>query len=304
MTRTGPPVRAPPGVCAAWQADAMTRARVAVAALLLAPVVGLGACTDPGTPRRAAPLPAEPSVATAPADTDAPDAGSAARSDAGSDAGDATAGPGAPGGGTAAESAYLAWLGALAARDAAGACARQAPELTIELRGRAILLGRAGLGDPCTGFVGVLWDEPTETLETDVAGLEVTSATAERTVLAADLPGRDQTVTMTYDDARWRVLATVARGGGAVDDAVTARWVAAWCDLEPGSPSGVVVDLMGEPSGRYTVADGGEPQLYWAAAPYDFRAYLDTTGRVLDLVGDYDALTARDRARLPCPELR
>ena len=49
---------------------------------------------------------------------------------------------------------------------------------------------------------------------------------------------------------------------------------------------------------------GGEPQLWWADRQYDFRAYLDPAGRVLDLVGDYDRLGAEDRAVLTCPELR
>ena len=56
--------------------------------------------------------------------------------------------------------------------------------------------------------------------------------------------------------------------------------------------------------GRYTVANGGEPQLWWADRQYDFRAYLDSAGKVLDLVGDYDRLDAADRSVLTCPELR
>ena len=62
---------------------------------------------------------------------------------------------------------------------------------------------------------------------------------------------------------------------------------------------------MGEPSGEYTVSDGGEPQVYWAADQYDFRAYLDPVdGTVTDLLGDYDALAAADWSLLDCPELR
>ena len=62
-----------------------------------------------------------------------------------------------------------------------------------------------------------------------------------------------------------------------------------------------VVAVMGAPSGEYTVANGGEPQLWWADRQYDFRAYLDLDGRVLDLVGDYDRLDADGPAasRLP-----
>lgn len=81
--------------------------------------------------------------------------------------------------------------------------------------------------------------------------------------------------------------------------------VGAWCDLELGESRADVVATMGEPSGEYTVSDGGEPQVYWAADQYDFRAYLDPVdGTVTDLVGDYDALSAADRERLDCPELR
>ena len=71
-----------------------------------------------------------------------------------------------------------------------------------------------------------------------------------------------------------------------------------------GAERGDVVARMGEPSGEYTLDDGGEPQLWWAQDQYDFRAYLDARGRVLDLVGDYDALGAADRDQLDCPELR
>ncbi len=85
------------------------------------------------------------------------------------------------------------------------------------------------------------------------------------------------------------------------------RWIGAWCELSTGMPREEVVEAMGEPSGVYTVTNGGEPQLWWALRQYDFRAYLDGDGpgaRVLDLVGDYDALSLADRDRLPCPELR
>jgi cytochrome P450 len=65
-----------------------------------------------------------------------------------------------------------------------------------------------------------------------------------------------------------------------------------------------IVALMGEPSGEYTVADGGEPQLWWAHDQFDFRVYLDVDGSVLELVGDYDGLSDADRDLLTCPELR
>ena len=78
----------------------------------------------------------------------------------------------------------------------------------------------------------------------------------------------------------------------------------AWCGLVPDMSREEIVALMGQPSGEYTVADGGEPQLWWAQDQYDFRVYLDVDGSVLELVGDYDALGDDDRALLPCPELR
>ncbi len=142
-------------------------------------------------------------------------------------------------------------------------------------------------------------------------GVEVTQETHEDALLAVDLPTADLTVRMVVDDAAWRVADESPRAGpsgasspGGVDPQ---RWVAAWCELEVGAPRDEVVAAMGEPSGTYTVADGGEPQLWWAARQYDFRVYLDGDGpgaRVLDLVGDYDALDTADRARLDCPELR
>ena len=41
-----------------------------------------------------------------------------------------------------------------------GSLPRHAPDFTIELRQQAILLHRASLGDPCIGFVAVLWEDP------------------------------------------------------------------------------------------------------------------------------------------------
>jgi hypothetical protein len=201
--------------------------------------------------------------------------------------------------------AYRAWLDALADRDAQAACARHAPRLTIDLRLEAVLLDRAELGDPCTSFVAVLWEQPER--EYDPLGIEVTQLTAEDALLAVDLPGRDQTVRMVQQDTRWLVEESVPRTGdpGGTDD--PQRWLAAWCDLELAMSPAELTTRMGEPSGTYTIANGGEPQLYWARDQYDFRAYLDTdppAGRVVDLVGDYDRLTADERAGLTCPELR
>ena len=99
----------------------------------------------------------------------------------------------------------------------------------------------------------------------------------------------------------WYVADTSPRDDGSAEPA---RWVQSWCDLSVGMGRDEVIERMGEPSGEYTVANGGEPQLWWADRQYDFRAYLDLDGRVLDLVGDYDRLGAADRGALSCPELR
>lgn len=227
----------------------------------------------------------------------------------------ATAGPTGPTGSvgsaefdvTTPDGAYRAWLAGLAAQDATATCARHAPEFTIALRQEAILKDRAELGDPCTGFVALLWEEPDR--ETDPTSVEVTLQTSEDAVIAADFPGGDRTVTLARADGAWFVLSDVARNqaAGAVGAEGPARWLDAWCTLDLGMGVEDLTALMGEPSGTYTVRDGGEPQLYWARAPYDFRAYLDADpplGRAIDLVGDYDALTATERATLPCPELR
>ena len=123
-------------------------------------------------------------------------------------------------------------------------------------------------------------------------------------------PGEEtfQTVRMVYHRAHWRVLSTEDRTGTSTDapdgESGPARWIAAWCSLSPQMTRDEIVALMGEPSGEYTVSDGGEPQLWWAQDQYDFRVYLDVDDSVLELVGDYDALGAEDRALLPCPELR
>jgi hypothetical protein len=195
--------------------------------------------------------------------------------------------------------AYAAWIGALARRDAAAACALQAPEFTIELRYDAILVDRAELGDPCVDFEALLWEDPA--FDSEIVDVAVTRATDEDAVLEVHRSGGAQTVTMTYHRAAWRVLRVERRAGS---DSATARWLAAWCELDPSMTREQVVALMGAPSGEYTVADGGEPQLWWARRQYDFRVYLDVDGSVLELVGDYDALGAGDRASLPCPELR
>lgn len=195
--------------------------------------------------------------------------------------------------------AYTAWLQGMQDRDARATCARHAPEMTIELRQRAILLQRAAPGDPCTGFVAVLWEDPAR--ELDPLGIEATRVTAEDAVLAVDFPGTDETVTLANRHGNWYVADTSPRTDGTTD---TSRWVRAWCDLEVGSTREEVTARMGTPSGEYTVENGGEPQLWWAQDQYDFRAYLDARGRVLDLVGDYDRLEGQDRQVLSCPELR
>ena len=202
------------------------------------------------------------------------------------------------------QAAYLAWLDALEAQDASAACEQHAPELTIELRYEAILLDRAELGDPCTGFVALLWEDPLR--ELDPVELETTRATEEKATVAARFDGGSETAQLVYHRAQWRLLSTANRTDprpGATDGAPQ-RWVREWCDLEVGAERGDVVARMGEPSGEYTLDNGGEPQLWWAQDQYDFRAYLDARGRVLDLVGDYDALGAADRDQLDCPELR
>ncbi len=201
---------------------------------------------------------------------------------------------------------YRDWLAALAGQDATEACRIQAPELTIELRYRAIAEDRAELGDPCVDFEAVLWEDPTRELEP--IGIEVTQVSGEKATLAVDFATTDLTVALVVDRAGWRVLDETPRADpAALAGADPDRWMTAWCDLATGQPRAEVVEAMGEPSGVYTVADGGEPQLWWALRQYDFRAYLDGDGagaRVLDLVGDYDALSAADRGRLRCPELR
>ena len=125
--------------------------------------------------------------------------------------------------------------------------------------------------------------------------------TEEDAFLAVDYPGVDETVTMARTDGNWYVADTSPRSSGGSDPA---QWVASWCDLAVGMGRDEVIGRMGEQSGEYTVANGGEPQLWWANRQYDFRAYLDPERRVLDLVGDYDRLDAADLKLLDCPELR
>jgi len=72
-----------------------------------------------------------------------------------------TTGPTAADAGEEPVASYTAWLDALAGHDVESAYARHAPELTIELRQRAIVEDRAELGNPCAGFVALLWEDPT-----------------------------------------------------------------------------------------------------------------------------------------------
>ena len=197
------------------------------------------------------------------------------------------------------EDSYREWLRALSVQDAETACSWHAPELTIELRRRAIVEHRAQLGDPCTGFVALLWEDPAR--EYEPSGVEVTHETEEDAELAVDFPTTDETVSLQRRNGRWLVADVTPRSTG---DPETARWVAGWCDLRPDMDRDQVIAVMGAPSGEYTVADGGEPQLWWADRQYDFRVYLDVDGSILDLVGDYDRLSASDRRLLECPELR
>jgi hypothetical protein len=201
--------------------------------------------------------------------------------------------------------AYLAWLEALREHDAAAACRALAPELVIELRQQAILEHRAELGDPCTGFVAIVWEDPGR--QYDPVAVETTYVTDERATVAATFEGSDETVDLVYDDAAWRVVHAETRaeeGTSSTTGADPARWLQAWCTLDPGMTRDAVVAAMGPPSGEYTVSDGGEPQLWWAQDQYDFRAYLDADGSVLELVGDYDSLSQADRELVRCPELR
>lgn len=195
--------------------------------------------------------------------------------------------------------AYRAWLTGLAARDAEAVCAVHAPDFTIALRQRAILDGRAELGDPCVDFVALLWDDPG--VETQPGRIEVTQLTGEDALLAVDFPDSHQTVRMIQrHGGQWFLESTTARTPGGQ----TATWVAVWCNLSLTDSRDEIVAQMGDPSGEYTVANGGEPQLWWAQGPYDFRVYFELDGTVAEFVGDYDALTAADRAQLDCPELR
>ena len=201
--------------------------------------------------------------------------------------------------------AYLGWLEALRAHDAAAACRALAPEFTIELRKQAILDHRAELGDPCTGFVAIVWEDPGR--QYDPVQVETTYVTDERATVAATFDGSDETVDLVYDDAAWRVLHAETRaeeGTTSTTGADPARWLQAWCTLDPSMTRDQIVAAMGTPSGEYTVSDGGEPQLWWAQDQYDFRVYLDVDGSVLELVADYDSLSQADRELVTCPELR
>ena len=199
---------------------------------------------------------------------------------------------------------YRAWLKALSRRDVETACRLQHPDFTINLRLEAILQKRAELGDPCVDFEALLWEDPERSLR--ISDLETTRQTEEKATLAARYapgsPTQAATIQLEFQRAAWRVLSEAPRELGTAD---TARWVNEWCGLTSLDTREEIIDAMGEPSGIYTVDDGGDPQIYWVKEPYDFRAFFDPVGGgVTDLVGDYDGLSAADRAQLICPELR
>ena len=203
-----------------------------------------------------------------------------------------------------AEEAYAAWVDALRQRDAETACSLQHPERTIELREEAILLDRAELGDPCVDVEALLWEDLDRGY--DISNFETTRQTDEKATLAvafADSP-TEVTVQLLFQRGAWRVRSEQPRSDEATE-ADTERWVAAWCDLDYTSSLEEIVAAMGPPSGFYTVDDGGDPQLYWTSNQYDFRVFYDPGfDEILDLIGDYDALSAEDLAQLDCPELR
>ena len=105
--------------------------------------------------------------------------------------------------------AYESWLAALSARDAARACARHAPEFTIELRQRAILEHRAELGDPCVGFVALLWEDPAR--EYDPLDIEVTQDTGEDGGARRRLPGHRRDRLDAAPQRRWLVADVTPR---------------------------------------------------------------------------------------------
>lgn len=197
--------------------------------------------------------------------------------------------------------AYRAWLEAVENRDPQAACRRHAPQFTIELRQRAVEAKQARLGDPCVDVAHLLWDDPTRAYDPEL--VEVTGVTGERARLAVDFGGDavDESVLLVNRRGTWLVADLTPRAEGARNGD---RWVEHWCDLTLEMDRDRLIYEMGEPTGEYTVANGGEPQIFWTDRQYDFRAYLDTDGSVLDLVGDYDALDADDRRQLTCGELR
>ena len=80
----------------------------------------------------------------------------------------------------------------------------------------AILVDRAELGDPCTGFEAIPWEDPEFTGE--LVDVSVTQVTEEDALLEVALgPGEEtfQTVRMVYHRAHWRVFSTEDRTGTA-----------------------------------------------------------------------------------------
>ena len=198
--------------------------KIAVPLLCIGLIVGGCGSSEP-KPRTAVETPSERPSSSAPAEPEEP--------------------------GDAAVAAYVAWLDALKDHDAAAACARHAPELTIALRQEAILVDRAELGDPCTGFVAILWEDPAR--EYAPLGVEPTQVTNEDAILAADFPEVDQTVTMALSNGSWFVASSTARA------AASERWLAGWCRLELGMDRAAVVALMGEPRASTPSATAASP---------------------------------------------
>jgi hypothetical protein len=88
-------------------------------------------------------------------------------------------------------------------------------------------------------------------------------------------------------------------GGNAVPKAVSASWLAKWCQAQPGISRNDLVSLMGPPTSAHPT------QMTWSDDHYAFYAFLEEDGatvRQLDI--NKASLSDAEKAALPCRDAR
>lgn len=97
---------------------------------------------------------------------------------------------------------------------------------------------------------------------------------------------------------------TSQSGTAAVDREMAERWPTAWCKAKVGMTRAQMIKLMGPPQSEFTLdqaaADGGDPQISWDFAEWQFNAFFDSDDKVRQLdANDFD-LSPEKKAQIKC----